>query len=53
VFGHFFEKELFAVNQDVAVKGLKYFFVLGFVFSVSLIRSGDVLDPLDDDMNQD
>ena len=53
MFGHFLEKEVLAVDQDVAVEGLKYFLVSGFVFGVTLIRFGDVLDPLDDDMNQD
>ena len=45
MFGHFFEEELLAVDKDMAVEGLKYFLVSCFVFGVTLIRSGDVLDP--------
>ncbi len=52
MFGHFFEEELFTVDKDVAVERFKNFLIGDFVFGVTLIRSGNVLDPFNHDHNE-
>ena len=52
MFGHFLEKQLFAVHQNVSVERLKDLLKDGLVLDGMLIRCGTVLDPLNHDGNE-